>query len=100
MKRHNVFRAYANLSNGDLDVLVNTFKARKPESGIRYLIGFLRHHGLRVQRRRVMWSLRRVDKLGQTLREKKVILRRKYSVKRPDALWHVDGITNSSDGVL
>jgi hypothetical protein len=91
MKRNNVFRAYSNLSNADLDVLVKTFKIRKPESGMRYLIGFLRHHGLRVQRRRVMWSLRRVDKLGQTLRGKKTIRRRKYNVKRPDALWHVDG---------
>jgi hypothetical protein len=74
MRRNNVLRAYSNLSNADLDVLVKTFKIRKPESGMRYLIGFLRHHGLRVQRRRVMWSLRRVDKLGQTLRGKLVFL--------------------------
>ncbi|KZP08851.1 hypothetical protein FIBSPDRAFT_760713, partial [Athelia psychrophila] len=58
---------------------------------MRYIIGFLRYHGFRVQRRRVMWSLRRVDKLGKTLRERKVIRRRAYHVKRPDALWHVDG---------
>ena len=91
MKRHNLQQQYSNLSNADLDMLVKTFKAQKPESGMRYLIGFLRYHGLRVQRRRVMWSLRRTDKLGQTLRERKVIRRRKYKVKRPDALWHVDG---------
>ena len=91
MKRHNVLREYSNLSNADLDLLVKTFKIKKPESGMRYIIGFLRRHGLRIQRRRVMWSLRRVDKLGQTLREKKIIKRRRYHVKRPDALWHVDG---------
>ncbi|KAF7987119.1 hypothetical protein HWV62_321 [Athelia sp. TMB] len=91
MKRHGVSRQYSELSNADLDKLVKTFKIKRPESGMRYIIGFLRHHGYRVQRRRVMWSLRRVDNLGKTLRERKVIKRRVYHVKRPDALWHVDG---------
>ncbi|KAJ7580401.1 hypothetical protein C8J56DRAFT_720651, partial [Mycena floridula] len=50
MKRHGVSQ-YSGLSNADLDILTKTFKARKPESGMRYLIGFLRQHGHKVQRR-------------------------------------------------
>ncbi|KAG1885423.1 hypothetical protein F4604DRAFT_1502278, partial [Suillus subluteus] len=46
---------------------------------------------LRVQHRWVVESLRRVDRLGQVLRNRRVKRRHKYHVKRPNALWHVDG---------
>ena len=58
MKQHGVMRQYSNLSNKDLNILVKTFKSQKPESGLRYLIGFLWQHGLQVQRRRVVGSLK------------------------------------------
>ncbi|KAH7919858.1 hypothetical protein BV22DRAFT_967275, partial [Leucogyrophana mollusca] len=64
---------------------------RKPESGFRYLVGFLRSHGIRVQRQILWKSLRHVDRLGRRLRERQVIRRRKYRVTRPNALWHLDG---------
>ncbi|KAH7919167.1 hypothetical protein BV22DRAFT_1023462, partial [Leucogyrophana mollusca] len=67
------------------------FKAQKPDSGLQYLVGFLRSHGLRVQRCRVRRSVRRVDIVGQVLRQQKVIERRKYSVPRSNHLWHLDG---------
>ncbi|KAJ7621886.1 hypothetical protein DFH06DRAFT_911211, partial [Mycena polygramma] len=51
MKKHGVSRGYSILSNGDLDTLVKTFKRNRPESGLRYLIGFIRSRGLRVQKR-------------------------------------------------
>ncbi|KAJ8580248.1 hypothetical protein M405DRAFT_710069, partial [Rhizopogon salebrosus TDB-379] len=51
MKRHGVERKYSELSNADLDMLVNEFKKKRPDSGIRYIIGFLRRHGARVQHR-------------------------------------------------
>jgi hypothetical protein len=35
--------------------------------------------------------MRRVDDLGQTLRDWKVVQWKVYSVKRPNALWHLDG---------
>ncbi|KAJ7580486.1 hypothetical protein C8J56DRAFT_732946, partial [Mycena floridula] len=41
--------------------------------------------------RRVTASLKRVDNLGRTLRNNQTIRRRKYSVKRPNSLWHLDG---------
>ncbi|KAF8119403.1 hypothetical protein EV363DRAFT_1178089 [Boletus edulis] len=74
-----------------LDALITSFKQRKPDSGIRYAIGFLRRQGVRVQYRRVVQSLRRVDRIGQVLRNRQVKRRRQYHVKRPNALWHIDG---------
>lgn len=82
---------YDNISDSDLDILTRAFKAKKPNSGLLYLIGFLRNNGIRVQKRRVMWSLQRVDGLGQILRRRSAIKRRKYSVPRPNYLWHCDG---------
>ncbi|KAJ7629233.1 hypothetical protein DFH06DRAFT_903252, partial [Mycena polygramma] len=46
---------------------------------------------LRIQKARVMHSLRRVDNLGRVLRHRKIIKRWVYHVKRPNALWHLDG---------
>lgn len=91
MKRHNVVQQYSNLSNHDLDILIRTFKERKPESGLQYVTGFLRKHGLRIQKRRVISSLKCVDSLGRALKKRQLIGRKKYSVKRPHALWHLDG---------
>ncbi|KAJ3863519.1 hypothetical protein EV359DRAFT_10553, partial [Lentinula novae-zelandiae] len=45
----------------------------------------------RVQGTRVLYSMRRVDRLGNILHRKPKIKRRSYAVKRPNALWHIDG---------
>lgn len=91
MKHHGIQRKYSELTNADLDILIGEFKKKRPDSGIRYIIGFLRRHGIRVQHHRVVHSLRRVDRLGQVLRDRRIKRRRKYYVKRPNALWHMDG---------
>ncbi|KAG2338329.1 hypothetical protein BDR05DRAFT_832687, partial [Suillus weaverae] len=44
-----------------------------------------------VQHRQVVASLRRVDRLGQVLCDRRVKHRHKYHVKWPNALWHIDG---------
>ncbi|KAG1738583.1 hypothetical protein EDD22DRAFT_737993, partial [Suillus occidentalis] len=46
MKCYGVKRKYSNLTNVDLDCLVTEFKKEQPDSGIRYMIGFLCRHGL------------------------------------------------------
>lgn len=91
LKKYNVYERFTKISDPDLDILVKVFKYNKPESGLCYVIGFLRTHGVRVQRRRVRSSLRRVDGLGQVLRRHGQLERRKYSVPRPNHLWHCDG---------
>ncbi|KAJ3714400.1 hypothetical protein C8R42DRAFT_567377, partial [Lentinula raphanica] len=44
-----------------------------------------------VQRRRVIESLQRVDRLGRVIRHRRLIERQPYKVSRPNALWHIDG---------
>ncbi|KAH0836635.1 hypothetical protein J3R83DRAFT_8353 [Lanmaoa asiatica] len=91
MKKYEIERKYSDISNSDLDQLVAQFKASHPESGSRYVMGHLRAQGYRLQFTRVLQSLGRVDRIGQILRTRQVKKRRKYYVKRPNALWHVDG---------
>ena len=91
MKKHGIKRTYSTLSNEELDQLVRQFKVKRPESGPTYAMGHLRAQGHRVQYRCVLQSLRRVDCIGQVLRNRQLKRRRKYYVKRPNALWHIDG---------
>ncbi|KAJ7812661.1 hypothetical protein B0H14DRAFT_2300809, partial [Mycena olivaceomarginata] len=51
MKQNNIHNNFSNLSKAELDQLVKSFRKAKPNSGLRYLRGFLRRHGLRVQKR-------------------------------------------------
>lgn len=91
LKKHNVHQRFSAIRNADLDILVKTFKIHKPDSGLRYLVGFLRSHSVRVPRHRMRSSMHRVDVVGQMLRRRKVIQRRKYAVPRSNHLWHLDG---------
>jgi hypothetical protein len=90
LKRYGVYERYSDLSDRDLDILTRHFKRVKPSSGLQYLIGFLRTHGLKVQKERVRKSLLRIDGLGQVLR-KHTIERRDYYSPRPNFVWHMDG---------
>jgi len=91
MQRHGIKREFSDISDPNLDSLLMEFKRRRPESGIRYIVGFLRTNGIRVQHLRVVRSLRRIDRLGQVLRDRRVKAKAKYHVTRPNALWHIDG---------
>jgi hypothetical protein len=91
LKEAGVLRKFSALHKSDLDKLVKGFRSVKPDSGVRYLIGFLRSHGIRIQKHRVFASIRRVDGLGRALRQRTTIHRRTYKVSRPNALWHLDG---------
>ncbi|KAJ7343933.1 hypothetical protein DFH08DRAFT_612576, partial [Mycena albidolilacea] len=46
---------------------------------------------LRVQKRQVYSSVRRVDGIGCILRQHCVVQRRNYQVLQPHTLWHIDG---------
>ncbi|KAJ7146579.1 hypothetical protein C8R44DRAFT_591430, partial [Mycena epipterygia] len=91
LRANGVDTKFAALSKTELDALIKSFCNAKPDSGVRYLIGFLRRHGVRVQRRRVYSAIHRVDGLGRVLRQRRVVQRKPYRVSRPHALWHVDG---------
>ncbi|KAJ7183708.1 hypothetical protein C8R46DRAFT_814028, partial [Mycena filopes] len=51
LKEAGVLHKFSALRKSDLDKLVKGFRSIKPDSGIRYLVGFLRTHGIRVQKR-------------------------------------------------
>jgi hypothetical protein len=89
--KHGVYKRFCTISDQDLDLLVKTFKSAKPTSGVSYVIGFLRRHGLKIQRRRVRGSMRRIDHLGSVLRNHQAVDRQKYSVPHSNYLWHLDG---------
>lgn len=93
IKQEGLDRKFSTISDGDLDTLVKTFCVKNPESGLRYLMSFIRRHGLRVQKCRVTSSLARIDPIGQQLQRQKKnkINRQAYRVARPHALWHIDG---------
>lgn len=91
MDEFGVHFRYSSIEDMDLDTLVKAYKVQKPETGFRYIRGHLRSAGIRVQRQRVLDSLKRVDCVGRLVRRSAAIRRRKYFSSRPNALWHCDG---------
>jgi len=84
--------SYSIISDDELDEHV---RAAKEQFGIlsgrSMVTGFLNSMGLRIQRRRIVKSLIRVDPTTSRLRWACLIKRRKYSVPGPNSLWHADG---------
>jgi hypothetical protein len=91
MKEAGVTNKFSKITNEELDRLIKGYREHNPDSGIAYVIGWLRSNGYRIQRQRIRDSAKRVDGLGVVLRKQQRIKRRVYSVKRPNALWHCDG---------
>ena len=80
------------LSDEELDKVVKDVKRDFVQSGYRMVVGVLHSRGLKIQERRVMESLRRVDTEGVLMRslQLRLINRREYKVYGPNALWHID----------
>lgn len=92
MLRYKIKRQpFSNISNSDLDAIVRMYKDKRPNTGIRYLCGYLFQQGVRVQRERITASLSRVDDVARVFVHNTTIKRREYKSSRPNALWHVDG---------
>ena len=61
---------FDDISDDDLDNLVREYHQENPVGGRSYIIGRLRAmHSLRIQRRRVIDSINRIDRLGQGMRQ-------------------------------
>jgi len=86
MKHNSIERRYTPIGDSDLDDVVRECKKRHPNSGIRYIVGFMWTHGVHMQYRQVIQSIRRVDRLGQALRDHCMKTRCNYHVKRPNTL--------------
>ncbi|KAF8503161.1 hypothetical protein JB92DRAFT_2739544 [Gautieria morchelliformis] len=85
-------RCFSTLNDIDLDLLLKLYKQLRPNSGLRYTMGFLGHHGVRIQKQHVRKSLQRVDGLGQALRQHDTLLCRKYVSTMSNTIWHFDGL--------
>ena len=58
-----------------------------PEAGETIIIGALRSRSIHVQRRRLREAINDVDPVSTALRRTVTIVRRKYNVASPNALW-------------
>ncbi|KAJ7580047.1 hypothetical protein C8J56DRAFT_726683, partial [Mycena floridula] len=47
-KEYGIGPKYSDISDEDLDRLVKAYRDTKPDSGVRYLVGFLRKHSFQV----------------------------------------------------
>lgn len=84
-------RDYSSVSDAELDDMVSSIINLHPQSGQKTVSGRLRSQGYRIQRYRVRDSIRRVDPSGVEARVRRVLHRRKYHVRSPNSLWHLDG---------
>ena len=82
---------YTDISNTDLDRMVQSIKEAHPNDGERMVIGHLHHHGIIVPRAKVRASIHRVDPVNTAIRRSVTIRRRVYCVNGPNSLWHIDG---------
>lgn len=78
---------FSNMEDVQLDLLVRQILHVTPGLGYRLVQGALRQRGVRVQRWRILQSLQRIDPITATLRASRTIIRRRYSVPCPNALW-------------
>lgn len=82
---------FAELSNYELNTVVRQILQRTPNAGETYILGSLRSRSIRIQRWRVRQSLHEIDPIGKSLRRRRAVRRRIYSVQTPNQLWHIDG---------
>ncbi|KZS87584.1 hypothetical protein SISNIDRAFT_419393 [Sistotremastrum niveocremeum HHB9708] len=91
MNEAGISRPFSNINDADLDEVLLHFHLHRPNSGYLYAQGYLRALELRVQRRRVRASLRRIDAVGIQIRYHQTIDRGQFVIIRPNALWACDG---------
>ena len=83
---------YSDISDDELDrLIINIRNTHGSLVGRSLVTGCLQSQGIRVQRRRIMKSLIRIDPHSSRIRWACLIKRRKYNVPGPNSLWHADG---------
>lgn len=79
------------IGNDDLREIMQEIMTVTPGIGQTRMLGALHSRGIRVQRWKVREMMRELDPVGTALRWRGTICRRKYNVRCPNALWHIDG---------
>ncbi|KAM5543959.1 hypothetical protein V8D89_002576 [Ganoderma adspersum] len=67
MRHYNLDRKFSDISDEDLEKLVCAFKLMKPNSGLRYVMGFLKGNSLRVQKARALRNHAAIDRREYTM---------------------------------
>ena len=91
---HGFLFCRSDISDEQIDSIIQAAIRTLPGMGERMVMGLFRSRKLKVQRRRVRESIRRVDSQGVMDRKARLhrrIKRRIYSVPYPHFLWHIDG---------
>ncbi|XP_031551143.1 uncharacterized protein LOC116288486 [Actinia tenebrosa] len=83
--------SYVDISDEELMSTVTDILQQTPYAGESYIIGALRAKGVFVQRCRIRAILQHADPIGRALRRSTAIQRRRYNVRAPNHLWHIDG---------
>lgn len=83
--------SYSDISDGDLDTLVQGIQHDFPNAGLVIVQGRLQSMGIHVQRARVRESVARNDPIRRKVRWHQALSRRLYDVPGLNALWHIDG---------
>ena len=79
--------SFSQITNDELDNLIRDILTVTPQSGLGLIRGALRSRGLLVQRHCIISALQRLDPVTSALRMSRMIIRRKYNVPCPNALW-------------
>ena len=84
---------YTNITDENLDDTISVIISNFPGIGYRTVRSHLVTQQIRITEHRVREATRRMDAEGSLLRRLclTVIKRRRYSVRAPQALWHIDG---------
>ena len=84
---------YSDMSNEELDAEITSILRNFPNTGYKCMTGLLLFRNVRIQQQRIREVMRRVNPKGTLLRalELNIVQRRKYQVRSPLALWHIDG---------
>ena len=82
---------YSDISNEELDTLITSIQYQYPNCGYRMMVGHLCTLNHRVQQTRVREAMLRTDPQGVISRWCNTVVRRVYSVRSPNSLWHIDG---------
>ena len=87
-----VRQRYSNISDETLDGVVQALMREFPNCGYKRMTGLLLNAGHRIQQTRIRERMRRVNPEGVLLRalELRTVRRRRYQVRGPLALWHID----------
>lgn len=83
---------YSDITDEQIENILKDYISRHGSTtGEPFMSGYFRSIGLHIQRSRIRSALNRVDPHNTILRWGALVSRRKYFVKWPNSLWHIDG---------